>query len=197
MRERFQNIVVASNKRGDPVTADDLGASGALLVLMKDAIQPTLMQTLEHTPVLVHAGPFANIAHGNSSIIADQIALKLVGEDGFVVTEAGFGADIGCEKFMDIKCRYSGLRPHCSVLVATARALKMHGGGPPVVPGTPLPHEYSNENLELVREGVKNMQHHIKNLRKFGVSVVVAINRFEIFFKFDLKGVQRVNWIIF
>tara|TARA_R110002050_G_scaffold260977_1_gene400859 strand:+ start:1397 stop:1897 length:501 start_codon:yes stop_codon:yes gene_type:complete len=126
----------------------------------------------------VHAGPFANIAHGNSSIVADQVALKLVGADGFVVTEAGFGADIGCEKFMDIKCRYSGLTPHCAVLVATVRALKMHGGGPAVNAGSPLPHEYLNENVELVREGVKNMQHHIRNLRKFGVSVVVAINKF-------------------
>ena len=125
-------MVIGSSKQGTPITTDDLGVSGALLVLMRDAIQPTLMQTLENTPVLVHAGPFANIAHGNSSIIADQIALKLVGEDGVVVTEAGFGADIGCEKFFDIKCRYSGLRPHCAVLVATVRALKMHGGGPKV-----------------------------------------------------------------
>merc|ERR1719266_456072 len=114
---------------------------------MKDAIRPNLMQTLEGTPVFVHAGPFANIAHGNSSILADKISLKLVGKDGFVVTEAGFGADIGMEKFFNIKCRYSGLVPHAVVLVATVRALKMHGGGPPVVAGTPLKPEYTQSNL--------------------------------------------------
>lgn len=129
MRERLGKMVVASSKKGEPISAEDLGVSGALTVLMKDAIKPNLMQTLEGTPVFVHAGPFANIAHGNSSIIADRIALKLVGPDGFVVTEAGFGADIGMEKFFNIKCRYSGLRPHVVVLVATVRALKMHGGG--------------------------------------------------------------------
>jgi formate--tetrahydrofolate ligase len=127
MRERLQRMVVGSSSKGEPICADDYGAAGALAVLMKDAIMPTLMQTLEETPVFVHAGPFANIAHGNSSILADKIALKLVGEDGFVVTEAGFGSDIGAEKFMDIKCRYSGLTPNCAVLVATVRALKMHG----------------------------------------------------------------------
>lgn len=117
MRLRFQRIVVASNTRGEPITADDIGAAGALAVLMKDTIHPTLMQTLEGTPVMVHAGPFANIAHGNSSIVADQIALKLVGPDGYVVTEAGFGCDIGAEKFFNIKCRASGLVPNCAVLV--------------------------------------------------------------------------------
>jgi formate--tetrahydrofolate ligase len=127
MRERLQRMVVGSSSQGEPICADDYGAAGALAVLMKDAIMPTLMQTLEETPVFVHAGPFANIAHGNSSILADKIALKLVGQDGFVVTEAGFGSDIGAEKFMDIKCRYSGLTPNCAVLVATVRALKMHG----------------------------------------------------------------------
>eukprot|EP00211_Chloroparvula_japonica_P004604 CAMPEP_0119121414 /NCGR_PEP_ID=MMETSP1310-20130426/2057_1 /TAXON_ID=464262 /ORGANISM="Genus nov. species nov., Strain RCC2339" /LENGTH=635 /DNA_ID=CAMNT_0007110977 /DNA_START=127 /DNA_END=2034 /DNA_ORIENTATION=- len=178
LQDRLRRIVVGSSRAGNPVTADDLGVSGALLVLLKDAVHPTLMQTLEATPVLVHCGPFANIAHGNSSIIADQIGLKLVGEDGFVVTEAGFGADIGCEKFMDIKCRYSSLKPHCAVLVSTVRALKMHGGGPAVTAGAPLPHEYVSENLDLVSKGVANMQHHIRNCRKFGVAVVVAINRF-------------------
>ena len=133
MRERLGKMVVASSRAGDPVTAEDLGVAGALTVLMKDAIRPTLMQTLEGTPVFVHAGPFANIAHGNSSILADKIALKLVGETGFVVTEAGFGADIGMEKFMNIKCRYSGLVPDAVVLVATVRALKMHGGGESLV----------------------------------------------------------------
>jgi len=178
MRERLQRMVVGSNSRGEPICADDYGAAGALAVLMKDAIMPTLMQTLEETPVFVHAGPFANIAHGNSSILADKIALKLVGEDGFVVTEAGFGSDIGAEKFMDIKCRYSGLVPNCAVLVATVRALKMHGGGPNVVPGNPLPREYVEEHLDLVEKGCCNLAKHIQNMKEFGVSVVVAVNRF-------------------
>lgn len=138
MRARLGRIVIGLSRSGEPVTADDLGVGGALAVLMKDAIMPTLMQTAEGTPVFVHAGPFANIAHGNSSIIADQIALKLAGEDGYVVTEAGFGADIGMEKFFNIKCRTSGLTPQCVVLVATVRALKMHGGGPNVVAGQPV-----------------------------------------------------------
>merc|ERR1712226_569874 len=138
MRDRLGEIVVASDRQGDPVTSEDLGVAGALTVLMKDAIRPNLMQTLEGTPVFVHAGPFANIAHGNSSILADKIALKLVGPEGFVLTEAGFGADIGMEKFFNIKCRMSGLVPNCVVLVATIRALKMHGGGPAVVAGKPL-----------------------------------------------------------
>ncbi|XP_015756198.1 PREDICTED: C-1-tetrahydrofolate synthase, cytoplasmic-like, partial [Acropora digitifera] len=132
MRKRLGNIVVASDKKGEPVTADDLGVAGALTVLMKDTIKPNLMQTLEGSPVFVHAGPFANIAHGNSSILADRIALKLVGPNGFVFTESGFGADIGMEKFFNIKCRYSGLTPQCAIIVGTVRALKMHGGGPKV-----------------------------------------------------------------
>lgn len=129
LREKLGAMVVGYSKKGVPVTADDLGCGGALTVLMKDAIMPTLMQTVERTPVLVHAGPFANIATGNSSVVADEVALKLVGEDGFCVTEAGFGADIGMEKFFNIKCRYSGLKPKAAVIVATVRALKMHGGG--------------------------------------------------------------------
>ena len=160
------------------MTAEDLGAAGALTVLMKDAIRPNLMQTLEGTPVFVHAGPFANIAHGNSSILADKIALKLVGKDGFVVTEAGFGADIGMEKFFNIKCRYSGLVPNAVVLVATVRALKMHGGGPPVVAGTPLKQEYTEKNLPLVTAGFCNLRKQIENAQTFGVPVVVAINVF-------------------
>uniref|UniRef100_A0A0N4WZW6 formate--tetrahydrofolate ligase n=1 Tax=Haemonchus placei TaxID=6290 RepID=A0A0N4WZW6_HAEPC len=140
MRERISRIVVASDTSGKPVTADDIGVTDALTVLMRDTVRPNLMQTLEGTPVFVHAGPFANIAHGQSSILADKVALKLVGEDGYVITEAGFGADIGMEKFFDIKCRYSGLLPSAVVLVATIRALKMHGGGPPVVAGSPLSH---------------------------------------------------------
>jgi methylenetetrahydrofolate dehydrogenase (NADP+) / methenyltetrahydrofolate cyclohydrolase / formyltetrahydrofolate synthetase len=175
LRERLGRIVIGTSRKGEAVTADDLGTGGALTVLMKDAIKPTMMQTLEGTPVFVHAGPFANIAHGNSSIIADRIALKLA---DFVVTESGFGADIGMEKFFNIKCRYSGLIPNVVVLVATIRALKMHGGGPKVVAGRPLDHAYTNENLELLEAGLGNMVHHIKNAIKFGVPVVVAINRF-------------------
>ncbi|PIW20428.1 MAG: formate--tetrahydrofolate ligase, partial [Anaerolineae bacterium CG17_big_fil_post_rev_8_21_14_2_50_57_27] len=178
LRERLGRIVIGMNKKGEAVTAEDLGAAGAMTVLMKDAIKPNLMQTLEGTPVFVHAGPFANIAHGNSSIIADKIALKLVGPDGYVVTESGFGADCGMEKLMDIKCRYSGLVPHVVVIVATVRALKMHGGGPKVVAGKPLALEYTDENLDLLRKGLANMEVHIKNALKFGVNVVVAVNSF-------------------
>jgi formyltetrahydrofolate synthetase len=175
LRERLGRIVIGTNKKGEAITADDLGVGGALTVLMRDAIKPTLMQSLEGTPVFVHAGPFANIAHGNSSIIADKIALKLA---DYVVTESGFGADCGMEKFMDIKCRYSGLTPHCVVIVSTVRALKMHGGGPRVVAGRPLDPAYTDENLELLRKGLPNMQHHIKSALKFGVRVVVAVNSF-------------------
>ena len=135
LRERIGRVVIGVSRKGEAVTVEDLGVAGAATVLMKDAIMPTLMQTLEGQPATVHAGPFANIAHGNSSIIADQIALKLA---DYVVTESGFGADMGMEKFFDIKCRYSGLIPNCVVLVATVRALKMHGGGPRVVAGRPL-----------------------------------------------------------
>merc|ERR1712176_1355849 len=173
MRERLGKMVVASDVDGKPVTAEDLNIAGALTVLMKDAIEPTLMQTLEATPVLVHAGPFANIAHGNSSIIADQIALKLVGKDGFVITEAGFGADIGFEKFCNIKCRYSGYHPDCAVIV-----LKMHGGGPEVVAGRPLADEYLNEDVDLVAKGCSNLVRHIENIKKFEIPVVVALNAF-------------------
>lgn len=175
MRERFGQMVVATNKRGEAVTAEDLGVAGAVTVLMKDAIKPNLMQTLEGTAAFVHAGPFANIAHGQSSIIADKIALKLA---DYVVTESGFGADIGMEKFFNIKCRYSGLIPHVVVMVATVRALKMHGGGPKVVAGKPLAAEYTEENLDLLRKGLANLERHIQNARKFGVNVIVAINSF-------------------
>ncbi|NXA23487.1 C1TM protein, partial [Ibidorhyncha struthersii] len=179
MKERLGKMVVANDKKGDPITAEDLGVTGALAVLMKDAIKPTLMQTLEGTPVFVHAGPFANIAHGNSSVLADKIALKLVGEKGFVVTEAGFGADIGMEKFFNIKCRASGLVPSVVVLVATVRALKMHGGGPNVTAGAPLKKEYTEENLQLVAEGCCNLQKQIQITQLFGVPVVVALNVFK------------------
>lgn len=176
LKKRLGNIVVGFSKSGAPLTADDFGMTGAMAILLKDAIEPTLMQSVEGTPVMVHAGPFANIAHGCSSIIADAIALKLVGPEGIVVTEAGFGSDIGMEKFFNIKCRTSGHIPNAVVLVATIRALKMHGGGPPVTPGAVLKKEYVEENLELVRKGLPNLQKHISNGNKFGVPVVVAIN---------------------
>jgi formyltetrahydrofolate synthetase len=175
MRRRLGRMVLAFNRAGEPVTADDLGVAGAMTVLMRDALKPTLMQTLEGTPVLVHAGPFANIAHGNSSILADQIALKL---GDVVVTESGFGADMGMEKFFDIKCRTSGLVPDAVVLVATVRALKMHGGGPKVVAGKKLDPVYQNENLEILEKGLPNLLHHIRVARSFGIPVVVAVNAF-------------------
>ncbi|XP_031367073.1 C-1-tetrahydrofolate synthase, cytoplasmic isoform X1 [Apis dorsata] len=176
MKQRLGNIVVAFNKNGEPLTAEDFGMTGAMAILLKDAIEPTLMQTLEGTPVMVHAGPFANIAHGCSSIIADAIALKLVGPEGIVVTEAGFGSDIGMEKFFNIKCRASKHVPNAIVLVATVRALKMHGGGPPVTTGAPLKKEYLEENLDLIKKGLPNLQKHISNGIKFGIPVIVAIN---------------------
>ncbi|KAG8449349.1 hypothetical protein GDO86_016121 [Hymenochirus boettgeri] len=192
MRQRLGKMVVASSKKGEPISTEDLGVSGALAVLMKDAVKPNLMQTLEGNPVFVHAGPFANIAHGNSSILADKIALKLVGSEGFVVTEAGFGADIGMEKFFDIKCRYSGLRPHVVVLVATVRALKMHGGGPTVTAGVPLPKEYIEENLELLEKGCSNLRKQIQNATVFGVPVVVAVNAFKSDTEAELKLVCQL-----
>ncbi|KPI85974.1 formate--tetrahydrofolate ligase (FTHS) [Leptomonas seymouri] len=170
MRERLGAIQVAKSKAGASVTAEDVGCAGAMTVLLKDAVEPTLMQTLEGTPVLVHAGPFGNIAHGNSSVVADRIALKLAGHDGFVLTEAGFGADMGCEKFFNIKCRTSGLKPDAAVLVATVRALKYHGGI--------APKNAPQENLEALRTGMSNLIRHIQNIRKFGVPVVVALNQF-------------------
>ena len=175
MRKRLGRIIIGMSKSGEPVTAEDLGCAGAMMVLMKDAIKPNLMQTLEGQPTFVHAGPFANIAHGNSSIIADKIALKLA---DYVITESGFGADIGMEKFFDVKCRASGLVPNCVVLVGTIRALKMHGGGPKVTPGKPLAEEYTRENLELLEKGVCNLTRNIDIAKMFGVPVVVAINLF-------------------
>ncbi len=176
MRERIGRVVVAMSKAGKPVTLEDLGIAGAVTVLLKEAMMPNLMQTLEGQPAIVHAGPFANIAHGNSSILADQIALRVA---DYVVTESGFGADIGMEKFFDIKCRYSGLIPNAVVLVATVRALKMHGGGPTVTPGAPLAKEYVEENLDLLRAGLGNLGVHITNALRFGIPVVVAINSFK------------------
>ncbi len=189
MRERLGRIVIGRSYAGDPVTAEDLGVAGAMTVLMKDAIMPTLMQTLEGTPALVHAGPFANIAHGNSSIVADQIALQLA---DYVVTESGFGADIGMEKFMNIKCRYSRLKPNAVVLVATIRALKMHGGGPKVVAGRDLDRAYTEENLALLEAGFANLGKHIEIARQFGVPVVVAINQFKYDTPTEIALVQRL-----
>lgn len=192
MRERLGRMVTGMSRSGQPVTADDLGVGGALAVMMKDAIMPNLMQTLEATPAFIHAGPFANIAHGNSSIVVDQIALKLVGADGYVVTEAGFGADIGFEKFCDIKCRYSGLEPDCAVLVATIRALKMHGGGPRVTAGQPLHASYTSENLELVEKGCANLVKMIENVRLYGIPVVVCVNRFSTDTDAEVELVRKI-----
>ncbi|MEJ2012749.1 MAG: formate--tetrahydrofolate ligase [Anaerolineales bacterium] len=176
LRERVGRAVVGLDKQGNPVSLEKLGVAGAATVLLMDALMPNLMQTLEGQPAFVHCGPFANIAHGNSSIIADQIALKL---GDYVVTESGFGADIGMEKFFDIKCRYSGLIPNAVVLVATVRALKMHGGGPKVSPGAPLDKAYTEENLDLLKAGLGNLGVHIKNARRYGIPVVVCVNGFK------------------
>jgi formate--tetrahydrofolate ligase len=191
MRDRLGAMVIGTSKAGEPVTADDIGAGGALAVLMKDALEPTLMQTLEQTPVFVHAGPFANIATGNSSVMADLLALRLAGSEGLVVTEAGFGADIGAEKFMNIKCRSSGLAPNCVVIVATVRALKMHGGGPPVTAGQPLDATYRTENVQLLTAGCCNLQRHIENMASYGIPVVVAINRFATDTDAELAAVKQ------
>ncbi len=175
MRERMGKIVVAYNKRGGAITTEDLQVAGAMTAWMVEALNPSLMQTLEGQPVIVHAGPFANIAIGQSSIIADQIGLKL---SDYHITESGFGADIGFEKFWNLKCRYSGLTPDCAVVVATIRALKCHGGAPVPVPGKPMPEEYASENVGWVEKGCANLLHHIKNVRKAGISPVVCINAF-------------------
>ncbi len=179
LRERMGRIIIGTNNKREPITAEDLNVAGAMTVLLKDAIMPNLMQTLIGSPAFVHCGPFANIAQGNSSIVADRIALKLMGEDGYVVTESGFGADCGMEKFFDIKCRVSGLVPNAVVIVASVRALKMHGGGPTVVAGKPLDKAYTQENFKLLEKGLPNLIQHIENACKFGVPVVVAVNRFK------------------
>jgi len=186
LRERLGRMVIGSSKAGEPVTCDDIGAGGALTVLMKDAIKPNLMQTLEGTPVFVHAGPFANISIGASSVIADKLALKLAGTEadepsskaGYVITEAGFDFTMGGERFFNIKCRSSGLKPDVVVIVATVRALKVHGGGPEIKPGAQLDKVYRTENIDILRKGCVNLAKHISNARQFGVKVVVAINRF-------------------
>lgn len=188
MRERLGRMVIATSKRGEPVTCDDIGAAGALTALMRDAIKPNLMQTLEGTPVFVHAGPFANISIGANSVLADKVALKLAGTEpdedhevktGFVVTEAGFDFTMGGERFFNIKCRSSGLIPDCVIVVATVRALKVHGGGPEISPGAPLHEVYRTENIDILRKGCVNLRKHISNARQYGIPVVVAINKFE------------------
>lgn len=176
LRSRLGKIVVAEDNTERPVTAEDLKVAGAMCVLLKDAIKPNLAQTVENTPAIIHAGPFANIAHGNSSILADEIALRLA---DFVVTEAGFGADCGAEKFFDIKCRYSGLEPSAVVIVCSIRALKMHSGRFNVVAGKPLDNGLINENLEAIEEGICNLEKHIENIGFFGLPCIVAINRFK------------------
>ena len=175
MRERMGKIVVAYSKAGKPVTTHDLGVDGAMTAIMAKAINPNLLQTIEGQPVLVHAGPFANIAIGQSSIIADRVALKLA---DYNVTESGFAADIGFEKFWNLKCRFSGLTPNCSVLVCTVRALKMHGGGPRVAPGKPLDKAYTEKNVGLVEKGVENLLAHLETIKLSGIEPVVCINHF-------------------
>lgn len=188
MRERIGKIIVAYDKKGNPVTTEDLEVAGAMTAFMRNAINPTLMSTAEYQPVLVHAGPFANIAIGQSSIIADRIALKMF---DYNITESGFAADIGFEKFWNVKCRFSGLTPNVSVLTSTIRALKMHGGGPAVVAGRPLPEEYVKENVGLVEKGCANMVHHISTLRKAGINPVVCINAFHTDTKDEIAAVRR------
>ena len=175
LRERMGRIVVAYSKKGEPVTTSDLDVAGAMTAWMVKAINPNLLQTIEGQPVFVHAGPFANIAVGQSSIIADRVALKLA---DYHVTESGFGADIGFEKFWNIKSRLSGLTPNCAVIVATVRALKMHGGGPQVAPGKKLDPAYTSENLPLLEKGFANLLAHIETVKKAGINPVVCINSF-------------------
>ncbi|TEB07665.1 Formate--tetrahydrofolate ligase [Pelotomaculum schinkii] len=188
LRERIGKIIVAYDKKGQPVTTSDLEVAGAMTAFMRNAINPTLMSTVEYQPVLVHAGPFANIAIGQSSIIADRIALKMF---DYNVTESGFAADIGFEKFWNVKCRFSGLTPNVSVITATIRALKMHGGGPKVVPGRPLPEEYRKENLGLLEKGIPNLLHHIATVKKAGINPVVCINAFHTDTREEIAMVRR------
>jgi len=189
MRQRIGKIVVAYDRQDRPVTTSDLEVAGAMTAWMVEAINPNLLQTIEGQPVLVHAGPFANIAIGQSSVIADRVALKLA---DYNVTESGFGADIGFEKFWNLKCRYSGLKPHCAVVVATIRALKCHGGAPIPVPGKPMPEEYKQENVGWVEEGCKNLLHHIATVKKAGINPVVCINAFYTDTDAEIKAVRRL-----
>ncbi|MCY3779836.1 MAG: formate--tetrahydrofolate ligase [Chloroflexi bacterium] len=189
MRERIGKMVIAYDRNKNPVTAEDIRAAGAATVLMKEAIKPNLMQSLENTPALVHAGPFANIAHGNSSIIADMIAMKC---GDYVVTESGFGADIGAEKFFNIKSRISGLKPNAVVLVATIRALKAHTGKYRIIPGRPIDPALKEENVSDVEAGAVNMVRHLENLKKFGVNPVVAINVFADDTAAEIQAVREI-----
>lgn len=189
LRKRLGRIVIGYTRERKPITAEDLQCAGAMTVLLRDAIKPNLLQTLENTPCFVHAGPFANIAHGNSSIIADQIALRL---SEYVVTESGFGADCGMEKFMNIKCRYSGLKPDCVVMVCSIRALKMHSGKYKVVPGKPLDAEIVKEDIESLVKGSENLIKQIENARLFGVPVVVAINVFSTDTDREIETVRKI-----
>jgi formate--tetrahydrofolate ligase len=188
MKKRLNEITVAFDKSGKPVTTGDLEVGNAMTAFMRNAVNPTLMCTAEYNPCLVHAGPFANIAVGQSSIIADRIGLKMF---DYHVTESGFAADIGFEKFWNVKCRYSGLKPHVSVLTTTIRALKMHGGGPKVVAGIALPEEYTKENLALVEKGCVNMIHLIGVIRKAGINPVVCINAFHTDTKDEIAIVRK------
>lgn len=189
LRERLGRIVVGNTRDGKPVSAEDLKCAGAMAVLMKDALNPNLLQTIENTPAFVHSGPFGNIAHGNSSIVADQVALKCA---DFVVTESGFGADLGAEKFMNIKCRYSGLKPNAAVIVATIRALKMHGGVGKIVAGKPLPEELLRENVPAVEKGCENLVHMIESMKLYGIPSVVAINAFHTDTKAEIEAVKAI-----
>ncbi len=189
MRTRIGKMVIAYDKNKNPVTAEDIRAAGAATVLMKDAIKPNLMQSLENTPALVHAGPFANIAHGNSSIIADMIAMKC---GDYVVTESGFGADIGAEKFFNIKSRISGLKPNAVVVVTTIRALKAHTGKYRIIPGRPIDAALKEENVRDVEVGAVNMVRHLENLKKFGVNPVVAINVFADDTAAEIQAVREI-----
>ncbi|MEW5949017.1 MAG: formate--tetrahydrofolate ligase [Thermodesulfobacteriota bacterium] len=189
MRERMGRIVVAYSRSGQPVTTKDLEVDGAMTAWMVEAMNPNLMQSLEGQPVLVHAGPFANIAIGQSSIVADRVGLKLA---DYHVTESGFGADIGFEKFWNLKCRFSGLKPHCAVVVATIRALKCHGGAPIPVPGRPMPAEYASENVGWVEKGTANLVHHIQTVKKAGINPVVCINAFHTDTKNEIAAVRRL-----
>ncbi|MFC1871433.1 formate--tetrahydrofolate ligase [Chloroflexota bacterium] len=188
LRKRMDEITLAYDKKGNPVTTGDLEVGGAMTAWMRNTINPTLMCTAEYQPCMVHAGPFANIAVGQSSIIADRIGLKMF---DYHVTESGFAADIGFEKFWNVKCRYSGLKPHVSVLTTTIRALKMHGGGPKVVAGIPLPEEYTKENVGLVEAGLPNMLHLIGVIRKSGINPVVCINAFHTDTKAEIAAVRK------
>jgi len=189
LRQRIGRIVFGTTFDGKAVTAEDLQVAGAMTVLLKDAIKPTLLQTLEHGACFVHAGPFANIAHGNSSIIADQMAIKL---GDYVVTESGFGADMGAEKFMNIKCRYSGLTPDAVVIVCTVRALKMHGGGFEFIPGQPVDKDaMQRPNVEAVAKGCANLEKMIENMKLFGIPVVVAVNNFDSDTKEEIEVIRQ------